>query len=158
VKQHSWTKIALWTILGQIVAFGLIQLVPYGHATANPPVINEPNWDSPQTRACAKRACFDCHSNETKRWWATKIAPVSWLAAADVNGARDELNFSDWRGGGDWEELQQSTSGGSMPPLQYTIAHLNTKLSDAEKQQLIDGMKAMLSAPPAPTASPTSAP
>jgi hypothetical protein len=148
VKQRSWKKIVLWIVVGGIAAFGLIQLVPYGHATANPPVVKEPNWDSPQTRKLAKKACFDCHSNETKRWWATKIAPFSWLAAADVNGARDKLNFSDWRGGGDWEELQQSISSGSMPPLQYTIAHPNAKLSDTEKQQLIDGLQATIQQTP----------
>lgn len=43
----------------------LIQLIPYGRDHSNPPVLQEPQWDSPQTRAIAKRACFDCHSNET---------------------------------------------------------------------------------------------
>jgi hypothetical protein len=148
VKQRSWKKIVLWVLVGGIVAFGLIQLVPYGHATANPPVVKEPNWDTAQTRELAKKACFDCHSNETKRWWATKIAPFSWLAQADVSGARDKLNFSDWHGGSDLEELQQAISSGSMPPLQYTLAHPNAKLSDAEKQQLIDGLMATIAQTP----------
>jgi mono/diheme cytochrome c family protein len=45
-------------------AFLLLQLVPYGRAHDNPPVVQEPNWDSPQTRELAQRACFDCHSND----------------------------------------------------------------------------------------------
>jgi hypothetical protein len=57
--------------------FLLIQLVPYGRAHANPPVVKEPAWDSPTTRALAKRACFDCHSNETVWPWYTNVAPVS---------------------------------------------------------------------------------
>jgi hypothetical protein len=43
----------------------LIQFVPYGHDHTNPPVMQEPQWDTMQTRTLAKRACFDCHSNET---------------------------------------------------------------------------------------------
>ena len=48
-----------------LVGFLLIQLVPYGRAHDNPAVVSEPNWDSPETRALAERACFDCHSNES---------------------------------------------------------------------------------------------
>lgn len=52
-------------VIGFLVGvFLLIQLVPYGRNHSNPAVLNEPKWDSTQTRALAKRACFDCHSNE----------------------------------------------------------------------------------------------
>ena len=47
---------------GGLLVVGLvgIQLVPYGRNHTNPPLQNEPNWDSPETPALAKRACFDC--------------------------------------------------------------------------------------------------
>jgi hypothetical protein len=46
--------------------FVVAQAVPYGRSShSNPPTTAEPRWDSPQTRALAKRACFDCHSNLT---------------------------------------------------------------------------------------------
>jgi hypothetical protein len=47
-----------------LVLFALIQLIPYGRSHKNPPVVQESNWDA-QTRAIAKKAYFDCHSNET---------------------------------------------------------------------------------------------
>jgi hypothetical protein len=56
----------LFVLLAAIVLFGLIQLVPYGRNHTDPPVVQEPNWDSPQTRQLAVRACFDCHSNQTE--------------------------------------------------------------------------------------------
>ena len=59
--------------------FLAIQFVPYGRDHSNPPVIGEPTWNSPETRALAVRACFDCHSNETVWPWYSNIAPVSWL-------------------------------------------------------------------------------
>jgi hypothetical protein len=55
--------IGLLVLIG-LVLFALIQLVPYGRSHKNPDVVQEPNWDE-QTRAIAKKACFDCHSNET---------------------------------------------------------------------------------------------
>src|SRR5690349_11025724 len=59
--------------------FLLIQAVPYGRAHTNPPVVSEPHWDSPRTRELAKRACFDCHSNETRWPWYSHVAPMSWV-------------------------------------------------------------------------------
>ncbi|MBI5081140.1 MAG: heme-binding domain-containing protein [Chloroflexi bacterium] len=56
-----------------------MQLVPVWLLKTNPPVTAEPKWDSEQTRALAKRACFDCHSNETVWPWYSNVAPVSWL-------------------------------------------------------------------------------
>ena len=64
-------------ILGVLCLGLVIQLLPYGRDHTNPPVVAEPLWDSPQTRALAKRACFDCHSNETIWPWYTNVAPVS---------------------------------------------------------------------------------
>ncbi len=54
----------LFVLLAGVVLFGLIQLVPYGRDHTDPPVVQEPKWDSPQTRQLAVRACFDCHSNQ----------------------------------------------------------------------------------------------
>ncbi len=56
-------KVILWIVV-VIVALGLlIQLIPLPGRGSNPAVVAEPKWDSPQTRALAVRACFDCHSN-----------------------------------------------------------------------------------------------
>jgi hypothetical protein len=45
--------------------FGLADYFFLSLAPSNPPVLQEPRWDSPATRELAKRACFDCHSHET---------------------------------------------------------------------------------------------
>ena len=57
-------RLFLIIIVFGMVVFLLLQLIPFGKDHTNPPVISEPNWDSPQTRELATRACFDCHSNE----------------------------------------------------------------------------------------------
>ena len=56
----------LATGVATVLVFGAgIQLVPYGHAHTNPPVVQEPAWDSARTRQLFMAACADCHTNET---------------------------------------------------------------------------------------------
>ncbi len=125
-----------------------IELIPVPHT--NPPVVSEPNWDSPQTRALAQRACFDCHSNETVWPWYSYIAPMSWLVANDVYEGRQHLNFSQWTSGGRGEggegggEMAEVILGGYMPPASFVGLHPNARLTDAEKQQLVQGLAASL--------------
>jgi mono/diheme cytochrome c family protein len=124
-------------------AFVLIQAVPYGRSHHNPPVSQEPVWDSAATRQLAKQACFDCHSNETNWRWYTNVAPVSWLTQRDVNGGRSSLNFSEWNkpqdGAGDAVEAARS---GSMPPWFYPLMHPNASLNASERLQLANGLAA----------------
>ena len=133
-------------VLPVIAILFLIQAVPYGRNTINPPVISEPAWDSTHTRDLVKRACFDCHSHETRRPWFSKIAPMSWLAQYDVNSGRSELNFSDWQNGARKAErgdkMGKEISEGDMPPLAYRLAHPEARLPEAEKRQLIEGLRA----------------
>lgn len=126
--------------LGLLVVFGIIQLIPYGPA-GNPPVSRAAVWPKGQGLALVQGACFDCHSNLTKRWWATRIAPVSWLAQNDVNGGRAQLNFSQW----DMpqpalERVVKAVRSGSMPPLQYKLVHGRARLSASERTQLADAL------------------
>ena len=123
-----------------------IQFIPYGHNHTNPPVFAEPSWNSPETRALVKRACFDCHSHETV-WdvWYAGVAPVSWLVQRDVNSGRKHLNFSDWKNGQRKGEhlnrIEKEVSGGGMPPIPYRLAHPEARLPDTEKRLLIEGLK-----------------
>lgn len=125
--------------------FLLIQFLPIGPQRTNPPIIAEPKWDSPQTRALAKRACFDCHSNETEWLWYSYIAPVSWILANDALTARRAFNFSEWRAGDlTAAVMAEQIKSGKMPLPQYLLAHPDARLSDAEKQKLIAGLTATL--------------
>lgn len=138
--------------VGLVVLFGLIQLVPFGHA-GNPPVTRAARWPSADARSLAESACYDCHSNLTRRWWATRIAPASWLAQNDVNGGREHLNFSEWDGRQpDLDEAVRAVESGSMPPLQYKLVHSDARLAQEERQRLVEGLKALYAAdPPAET-------
>jgi hypothetical protein len=127
-----------------IALFVLIQLVPYGRDHSNPPVLSEPSWDSPRTRELAVIACFDCHSNETVWPWYSNIAPVSWLVYKDTIEGREELNYSDWDNcTGEHcapSEAQESILDGEMPLPIYLITHPEARFSDAQKQELANGL------------------
>ncbi len=123
-----------------------IQLIPVWLARNNPPVLAEPRWDSPQTRALAKRACFDWHSNETVWPAYARVAPASWLATPDTARGRRHLNFSEW-GQAKGERIREVTeviSEGSMPPALYLMLHPGARLNPSEKPQLIKGLQALL--------------
>lgn len=131
----------MWGGIGAVVLFALIQAVPYGRSHHNPPVQAEPRWDSPRTRELAVRACFDCHSNETAYPWYSNVAPVSWLLARHVSEGRHKLNFSTWgTGRQEAEHFARLIESGEMPSWDYVLMHPEARLTDAEKQQLIDGL------------------
>lgn len=135
----------LWLVVGALAVFALMQLVPYGHDHSNPAVVAEPQWDSPQTRELAARACFDCHSNETHWPWYSNVAPVSWLIQRDVNEGRSHLNFSEWnRTQRAAHEVGEVVSEGEMPPWFYLPLHPSASLSSAEKQALVTGLQQTL--------------
>src|SRR5262249_17251950 len=110
-------------ILAALVAiFAVIQLVPYGRDHKNPPVVKEPAWDRPETRAMAARACFDCHSNETRWPWYANVAPASWLVQHDVEEGRTDLNFSEWnRTFEEANEAPKTVLDGDMPPWTHRL-------------------------------------
>ncbi len=136
-------KMILYATGVLIVVFFLIQLIPYGHDHTNPPVLSEPQWDSPQTRELAVRACYDCHSNETRWPWYSNIAPVSWLVYYDTVEGRSQLNFSEWEQGGRGEgvdEILEVLDEGEMPPFLYLIMHPSARLSDEELRAFRNGI------------------
>src|SRR5262245_41898585 len=134
-----------------VCALGLVmvmQLVPYGRAHSNPRVIAEPAWDSPRTRELAVRACFDCHSNQTRWPWYANVAPFSWTVQFDVETARSVINFSEWnRRYALTGYAGRRTSSGMMPPYKYRMAHAEADLTPAERMELARGLEATLGGP-----------
>lgn len=137
LNRKWWSRIGLGA-LGTLVA---IQLVPYGRDHRNPPPTGEPSWDAPDTRALAKRACFDCHSNETEWPAYANIAPASWLVQWDVDEGRAVLNFSEWlRPQEEAKEASETVLEGEMPPAAYKLAHADARLSAADRDRLAQGL------------------
>ena len=113
------------------------------------PATREVRWNSPQTRELAQHACLDCHSNETVWPWYAYIAPLSWQIAHHVNDGRRHLNFSEWDLPNENEErIIDEISSGKMPLWDYLLLHPEAKLTKAEEQALLDGLKQTLTNDP----------
>ncbi len=129
-------------LLGALVVVLLaIQLVPVDRT--NPAVVAD--FDGPaEVRAVLATSCYDCHSHETRWPWYSRVAPVSWLVAHDVEEARDRLNFSQWgaydakRQAKLAEEMWEEVEEGAMPLKLYLLAHPDARLSEAAKATLRD--------------------
>ena len=125
--------------LGFLGAFALLQLVRFEQA--NPPVTADLVAPAEVT-AILRRACYDCHSNETRWPWYGQVAPVSWLLHRDVVDGRKHLNFSDWSAAAEDRRARRRTaiveevSEGEMPPWFYVAAHPAARLSANDIQIL----------------------
>jgi hypothetical protein len=118
--------------------------VPYGWRHSNPPVVDDAPWPSAEARELAVRACYDCHSNETRWPFYSYVAPMSWLVRLDVDTGRDELNFSNWDDDdSEADDAAEALVEGSMPPGRYTMIHRDANLSDAEIAVLVEALNAM---------------
>jgi hypothetical protein len=121
------------------------QLVPVERT--NPPVESEVPAPA-DLRDVLRRACYDCHSNETIWPWYASVAPVSWLVAWDVNSGRDHLNFSTWNRLSEadqrhaFEEIQEEVEDGSMPLPIYLPLHPEARLTAADRAAIEAWVKA----------------
>jgi hypothetical protein len=89
-----------------------------------------------------RRACFNCHSNETEWPWYTSMPVISVLISSDVGEARKHLNFSDWESIPEdqrifylkmvFKEIEQ----GEMPPFIYKLGHPEAKLKENDLKTL----------------------
>jgi len=138
MKIFSWISVR-WLVLGIVVLLVLIQLVPVPRS--NPPVTADVAAP-PEVRVILRRACYDCHSNETVWPWYSRVAPASWLVAYDVAEGRNEMNFSTWnlltpeQRAKKLEEAWKQVSEGEMPPWPYVTAHRDSHLSVEDRAAL----------------------
>jgi hypothetical protein len=138
-RRNDVKKVLLRSVAVVAVVFLLIQLVPVDRA--NPPVVADLDAPAP-VQQVLRTSCYDCHSHETRWPLYSRIAPVSWLVAHDVEEARDKMNFSLW---GSYEpreraklaeEIWEEVEDGEMPLLMYRLAHPEATLSEAAQQTL----------------------
>jgi hypothetical protein len=126
-------------LLALAVVVVVAQFIPAERT--NPPVESELQAP-PAVQAILRRACYDCHSNQTSWPWYSYVAPASWLVTHDVSEGRDHLNFSSWGRlrprrraqlvTAIWDEVE----AGRMPLRQYLLAHPAARL-DGEDRRIL---------------------
>jgi hypothetical protein len=127
------------TFLFVAVVFLIIQFVPVERT--NPPVTGEVEASDPAMEAL-RNACYDCHSNETRWPWYSRVAPVSWRISQHVRTGRSNLNFSEWQSMPAEErddakrEIWEKIEGGSMPLSDYLSMHPEAVLTESWREAL----------------------
>lgn len=139
-------RIFLWGLIILLV----IQLVPVNRE--NPkviPVQDFINAEKPNEKVAdlLKRACYDCHSNETKYPAYAYVAPVSWVVKDHINEGREHGNFSIWTTYNTdiqtkfLSEAIEEIEKGKMPMKSYILWHSEAQLKASEKDELIQFFK-----------------
>lgn len=91
-----------------------------------------------------RKACYDCHSNNTKYPWYASIQPNGWWLASHIRAGKAELNFSEFgaysirRQRSKLRAIENSIQDGTMPLASYTLIHEDARLSEEEKATIID--------------------
>jgi len=128
--------VALLGIAGGLLA---VQFVPVQRT--NPPVKSDVSAP-PGIEATLRRACYDCHSNETRWPWYSRVAPISWLAQREVELGRKEINFSEW---GEYypatrkrklQWMDRAIRQEAMPPWSYRIVHPDARITQEDRAAL----------------------
>ncbi|NDJ74920.1 MAG: heme-binding domain-containing protein [Chloroflexi bacterium] len=144
-RRREWRRPLLAAGVVIFVLWLVVQLIPL--EMDNPRVVNEPDWSAapPEVRELAVDACFDCHSHETDWPWYAQVAPMRLYIWNEVREGRAAMNFSDWEDApASLDEIENQIDKGLMPPWTYTLGSREARLSDAEKERLIEGLRAVL--------------
>ncbi|AHF16750.1 heme-binding domain-containing protein [Niabella soli] len=89
-----------------------------------------------------KRACYDCHSNNTVYPWYNHVQPVYWLLDNHIRNGKRHFNFDDFTTQPAWkqyhklDEVAEQVKKNNMPLESYTWIHKDAILTDAEKQEI----------------------
>lgn len=93
-----------------------------------------------------QRACYDCHSDQTRWPWYSYLPPISFWVRGEVAAGRRRLNFSAWQdyatdpGTEDrkLENIARLLKSGAMPPWYYIATHPAASMNDADRAMLSD--------------------
>jgi hypothetical protein len=95
-------------------------------------------------KSILKKACDDCHSNNTVYPWYSKIQPVDWWLDKHVQDGKKHLNLDEYSNRPlryqyhKLEEIAEQVKEGEMPLDSYTWMHKDAILTEAEKNTLIN--------------------
>lgn len=146
-------KILKWGFLILLVAFIVIQFINRPDKVSSAEITNDDITKKlavpENVQGIMKRACYDCHSNQTKWPWYSNIAPASWLVADDIKEGRKKMNFSEWGKIPEskrqlrLENICEEVQEGKMPLPKYLIMHKEAELTQADKEVLCNWVKSV---------------
>ena len=93
-----------------------------------------------------QNACYDCHSNNTNYPWYSNIQPVAWIMANHIKKGKAKLNFSEFGSNSTRKQISKlkeifdQIKDDEMPLSSYKVMHKDARLSQSEKDLLMNWM------------------
>lgn len=118
--------------IGSVVRSGPHQPVAAADPTAS---LNAQTPVPAAVMSTLRRACFDCHSDQTRWPWYARLPVASHLIARDVNEGRGQLNLSRWEQYNRFDradmldKMCERASTNKMPPWPYRMMHAEARLA-----------------------------
>jgi hypothetical protein len=132
---------------GLLIVFVIIQFIrPDRNTSAGPmpdditTLVSAPDG----VMSLLHRACYDCHSNNTRYPWYMNVQPMAWMMAKHVREGKEQLNFSEFGGYSPRRQVSKLTGiansirQNTMPLQSYLLMHRSARLSAAEKMLIKD--------------------
>jgi hypothetical protein len=134
-------KALRFTVLGLLGAFVVAQFFRSPRnagVSEGPPSIVKQHPVPAGVQRILRRACYDCHSNQTAYPWYASVQPVAWWLNKHVTEGKAELNFSDFaaydakRAVRKLQAMADEVHERHMPLKSYLLMHREAKLTDAD--------------------------
>ena len=138
-----------YILLGLLGLVAAVWILGLARNPGNPSTRHSGFIISAEADPLLKRACFDCHSNETEYPWYSYLPVSSLLISKQVKKGRRELNFSNWDNKSEKKRARalrgvvRLMKKGRMPPKDYVLINAKADLSREETTLLIREAEAL---------------
>jgi hypothetical protein len=132
-----------YRLLAAIVLAGGLLAIAVKPRPVNPPVDPSQNINAVlappvKIQKILRRSCWDCHSDQTRWPWYSRLEPFASLVSDDVEKGRAAMNFSRWTNNPKAAGLLlagcAAVETGRMPRLAYRLMHRDATLSAGDVQ------------------------
>ncbi len=140
----------LWVLLAALIIIQFIHPKRNKAEGAQPAYIGNSFTVSQNVRQVLDKACMDCHSNNTRYPWYSKIQPVDWWMNSHVVKGKKGINFDDYTNKPlryqfhKMEEVVEMVEEKEMPISSYTWTHRDARLTDDERLLLISWARSIM--------------
>jgi len=133
-------------LYGLLILVVIIQFIRPSANQATGPFANDITATFPMSNEVAsslKKACYDCHSQQTTYPWYSMIQPAGWWLQHHVDEGKEHLNFHEFgtytkkKQDHKLEEIGEAVSEGWMPLDSYSWMHSEANLTAQEKQAIL---------------------
>ena len=133
-----------------IVLLAAFVIIQFFHPKKNKAEGPQPNYIgntfavSADVKGILTKACNDCHSNNTRYPWYSKIQPVDWWMNGHIKKGKKGLNLDEYTNRRlryqyrKMEDIIEQLKEGEMPLNSYTWIHKKAILTPDEKKILTD--------------------